>query len=177
MKSFFGLLIFIVVAANLSAQIQKGVVLFGGTMGFNSTGSDGAHITSINVSPSAGFFISDRFAIGSSLDFVLVSSDGESSTSFGLVPFARYYFNDSGTSRFFGQAKIGIQTGDTDFFAESTAWTFGIGVGADFFINDYVAIEGLLGYQRLQYPEYEAGFNNFGLNFGVAAFIGRGHKE
>lgn len=177
MKNLCALLLLLAFAANLSAQIQKGTVLLGGTVGFNNVSEEGEGLTSVNVSPNAGFFLSDRFAVGTSLDFVLVASDGESSTSFGLAPFARYYFNDSGKSRFFGQAKVGFQTGETDFFEESTALIFGVGIGADFFLNDNVAIEAILGYQRLQYPEYEVGLNNIGLNFGVAAFIGGGKKE
>ncbi len=176
MKHFFPLLILLVFATNLSAQIQKGTVLLGGTVGFNNLSSEGDGITYINVSPSAGFFLSDQIALGGSLDFVLVASDGESSTSFGLTPFGRYYFNESGKSRFFGQLKAGFQTGDTEFFEESTALIFGFGVGADFFINDNVAIEAILGYERLQYSEYEVGLNRIGLNFGVAAFIGRGKE-
>jgi len=177
MKHLFTLLILIAFSIHLSAQIQKGTVLLGGTVGFNRISEDGEGITYANFSPTAGFFLTDRFALGSSLDFVLVASDGESSASFGLTPFARYYLNESGKSRFFGQGKIGFQTGDTDFFEESTAWVFGLGIGADFFLNDNVAIEAIFGYQRLQYPEYEVGLNNIGLNFGIAAFIGGGKKE
>ncbi|MBK6993428.1 MAG: outer membrane beta-barrel protein [Lewinellaceae bacterium] len=177
MKHFFLLLILLVFATNLSAQIQKGTVLLGGTVGFNRISEDGEGITYVNLSPNAGFFLTDRFALGSSLDFIVVASDGESSTSFGLSPFARYYLNEGGKSRFFGQGKFGFQIGDTDFFDESTAWIFGLGIGADFFLNDNVAIEAILGYERLQYPEYELGLNHIGLNFGVAAFISRGKKE
>ena len=177
MKNFCTLLIILASFTILSAQIQKGTVLLGGTVGFNNISEEGEGITYVNVSPNAGFFLSDRFALGSILDFVLVATDGESSASFGLTPFARYYFNASGASRFFGQAKVGFQTGTTNFFDEGTALTFGLGVGADFFLNDNVAIEAFLGYQRLEYSEYEVGLNNIGLNFGVAAFIARGKKE
>ena len=177
MKRICTLLIILTFAASLSAQIQKGTVLLGGTVGFNNISEEGEGITSVNLSPSAGFFLSNRFAIGSSLDFNLVADDGETSASFGLTPFVRYYFNDSGPARFFGQSKVGFQIGNTDFSDVSTAWVFGVGIGADFFLNDNVAIEGFLGYQRFQYFEYEVGLNNIGLNFGVAAFIGGGNRE
>jgi len=177
MKHLFTLLMLIAFSIHLSAQIQKGTVLLGGTVGFNRISEDGNGISYANFSPNFGYFFSNQFALGSSLDFVLVANDGDSKSSFGLSPFARYYFSDSGNSRFFGQAKVGFLTGDTDFFEKSTALTFGVGIGADFFLNEHVAIEAFLGYQRLQYSEYEVGLNNIGLNFGVAAFIGGGDKE
>ncbi len=177
MKNFLALLILLITVTNLSAQIQKGTVLIGGTVGFNNVSEDGDGITTINFSPIVGFFLSDRLAIGGSLDFNLIADDGDNTTSFGLTPFVRYYFNDSGPARFFGQAKAGFQIGTTDFSEDvSTALVFGLGLGADFFLNDNVAIEGFLGYQRLQYPDAEFGINNIGLNFGVAAFIGRGNE-
>lgn len=173
MKNTLTILLLLAATVSLSAQIQKGSLMLGGTVGFNYLGADGDGATSVNVTPNLGYFISDQIAIGSSLGFALVVSDGESSSAFGLSPFGRYYNNGTGRNRFFGQVKIGVLTGDSDFADDSAAWLFGLGIGADFFLNDNVAIEALLGYQRLYYPEYEAGLNNIGLNFGVAAFISR----
>lgn len=177
MKNLFTFLLAIASVTMLSAQIQKGSVLLGGTVGFNNISVDGNSVTVVNISPSAGFFLNNRFAIGSSLDFSLLFNDGGSnSTTLGLVPFARYYFNGAGKARIFGQADAGFQVDFSDGSSGDPLGVFGLSIGADFFLNDYVAIEATLGYQRQQDFQAEAGLNNIGLNIGVSAFIGGGKE-
>ncbi len=176
MKNVYFLLLSVTSITTLSAQIQKGTILLGGSLGFNNTNQDGENLTTINISPSAGFFLSNRFAVGSSLNLSLTANDGFSASTIGLGPFARYYFNNSGPARFFGQANVGFQAvflGDNDGIGLLTS---GLGIGADFFLNDHVSIVGLLGYQRVQSSRSEFNYGNIGLNFGIAAFIGGGRE-
>lgn len=171
MKNLCTFLLLVASVTVLSAQIQKGSIILGGTVGFNNVSEEGESITVVNVSPTAGFFLNDRFALGSSLNFAVLASEGEDATTIGLTPFVRGYFNGSGTARFFGQLSLGFQSllsGDEG----TTLLVLGAGIGADFFLNEHVAIEGFLGYQRVQDPG-DFGTNNIGLNFGIAAFIGR----
>lgn len=178
MKLFLQLLIFVLTTTTISAQITKGSVLIGGTVGFNTLSEDGTSATVVNISPTAGFFLSEQFVLGSALGFTLQASEGSTVTTIGLIPFARYYFSNAGNARFFGQFNVGFQnTNSSEFDVDGTSVVIGLGIGADFFLNDHVAIEGSLGYQRLQYPKYEVGVNNIGLNFGIAAFIGRNKKN
>lgn len=177
MKNFFTPFALFLLVTSLSAQqLQKGSILLGGSVGINNTSIEGSSFTLFNASPMAGFFLSDNFALGGKINFLLLASEGESSSSLALGPAARYYFTQSGKNCFFGQVDTGIQIeelgGDGD-----PLFQFGIGIGADFFLNDHVAIEGIIGYGRTQNFEAEAGLNNIGLNFGIAAFIGGGKKE
>lgn len=161
-------------ALQLSAQIQKGSILVGGTVGINTINAEETTITAVNVSPQAGFFLSDRFALGGSFDFALVAGEGSSIAGVGIGPFARYYFNNSGSARFFGQADLAFEIPDLE--DSDPRGGFGLGVGADFFLNEHVAIEGFLGYQRIEVFGAESGLNLIGLNFGIAAFLG-GNKD
>lgn len=176
MKNFYTLLILCLIVASLSAQIPKGTVLIGGTTGINNLSESGTNITEFNVSPSvAGFFLGNRFALGAVLNLEAALSDGSSAGAIGLSPFARYYFNDSGSTRTFGQVQVGVRTNLSENNATALL-TCGLGIGADFFLNDRVAIEGLLGYQRVQGLQNIIGLSRIGLNFGIAAFIGGGKK-
>lgn len=94
-----------------------------------------------------------------------------------VFSFARVYFNDSGISRFFGQLDVGTQIPDLEEIDYGISFVGGLGIGADFFLNENVAIEALLGYHRIQDFEAEAGVNVIGLNFGVGAFIGGSEEK
>lgn len=173
MKNALCLLLLVAFASSLDAQIQKGSVLLGGMVGINNVNEDGSSGTVINVSPQVGFFLSNRFALGASLDFTFQTGDAvDEVVSLALLPFARFYFNDSGMSRFFAQLDVGTQIEDFDEIEGTPPFAAGLGIGADFFLNDNVAIEALIGYRRVQDFEADFGVNVIGLNFGVVAFVG-----
>ena len=172
MKNLFPLLIFLAFTTGLSAQIQKGSVLLGGTVGFTNISEDGDSYTQLSLAPTVGFFLSDRFALGGKLQFDLLAVDDATASTLGLAPFGRYYFNGSGMSRFFGQVDVGFLAGLGDT-SDENQFLFGAGVGVDFLLKESVAIEAGLGYHRYQYTDGDFGYNNIGLNFGIVAFIGR----
>lgn len=156
------------------AQPQKGSILIGGNAGFASVNSDFADYTIFSLSPMAGFFVSNPFAIGGQVTLQFLGGDAEGST-IGLSPFARYYFNQSGSTRFFGQANITWQT--TDFgenFDSESAFGFGIGAGLDHFFNEHVALEAVVGYQNVKAENDDDATGTFGVTLGIAAFIGGG---
>lgn len=176
MKKLFLLFAGLFSTAALFAQLQKGTVLLGGNVGFNNVSADGVSTTVINLSPQALFFTSNRFAVGGLVGVAVQTGNGFDATSISIGPAVRFYFNDSGNSRFFGQFDLGFQSVSSQGFS-TEAGVIGLGIGADFFLNDRVAIEGVLGYRRAEVFEGGGGFNQIGLNFGVAAFIGRGGGE
>ena len=181
MKNFLTLLFFTLSLSALNAQIQKGTVFLGGTVGFTSISVEGSSATLIELKPSVGYLLSNRFALGGNLDLSLVATDGDSYTTIALSPFARYYFNATGTARFFGQLNVGIQS-ERAGGENLNSLKGGLAIGADFFLNDKVAIEGSLGFARANYLDSETplvndGYNTVGLNFGVIAFIARKEKQ
>jgi len=168
MKNLLALFMLMAFATTLPAQIQKGAALLGSTIGLS---------TGVNISPIIGGFLSDRFAIGGGLGLAVQTADGSSVTSVGFNPFARYYFNGSGMYRIFGQTTVGFQVLDLDDVEGTTTKVFGLGMGVDLFLNDQVALEISLAYLRIKDSESDSGFNNIGLNFGVAAFVGGGKEK
>ncbi|MBI5914291.1 MAG: outer membrane beta-barrel protein [Bacteroidetes bacterium] len=154
------------------AQTESGRVMLGGTAGFDVQFEDEHNIVSIDVQPQLGFFILDNLAVGSGLALVsLKQGDDFKSTAFGILPFGRYYFG-SGNTRFFVQAHFGYTTAKTEFFGEestSSGTQIGGGPGVAFFLNNHVAIEGLLAYDIFG---GDLDGENLGLRIGVQAYLG-----
>ncbi len=120
-----------------------------------------------------------NLALGLQLEIVTFGGDAEG-FRFGLQPFARYYFARTGNTAFFGQGRLGLGSADVDplfgFFDDSDSFvTWGLGLGTDIFLNEHVALEGLLGYDSRKYSDFDDPINNFGINFGIQVFIGGGN--
>lgn len=155
------------------AQPHQGSVLLGGTAGFSSTSQDNISITIFSFAPKAGFFITDRFALGGEVNLTFYGGDGSGSLV-SLSPLVRYYFNGEGATRFFGQGSItwqNIKPGGG--FDGQSAFGFGAGVGMDYFFNEHVALEAIVGYNSLKGENDGGAVNTFGIQLGVAAFIGK----
>lgn len=127
--------------------IQKGNWMIGGSVGSAGYSFEGETFN-INVSPRAGYFISDGIAIGAELGGGLQTvKDGDNVWSYGFSPFVRYYFPEgaSSTGRFFGQGSVGV-SGASAGSDSDTSFAFGINGGYAHFITDNVALEGMVGY-------------------------------
>ncbi|HUW06140.1 MAG TPA: outer membrane beta-barrel protein [Williamwhitmania sp.] len=124
-RILFALLVLL--TCSVGAQAQYFV---GGQFGFNTTGgsqkSGGVTVdkpknTSFNFSPSIGKFISDKLAVGVSLNFTAQSlkttvggnTYTDKTTGFGIAPFARYYFLQMNKFGIFAQGQIGFSYSDS----------------------------------------------------------------
>ncbi len=125
-----------------AAQTTKGSKLIGGT-GTLHIGTSNNKGTLLMLSPRIGQFVADNLAVGASLPLSLYAYSGSTTTSVGLSPFARGYFGASAT-RFLLEGRIGFQrvaynSDDSNFNDSSTSFTYGIGLGAAYFISDQIA--------------------------------------
>ena len=111
-------------AFSTQAQTEKGKVLLGGSVGFNSTKVDGADKADFrfNVIPSAGYFVSDNFAVGTGAGYKYNKevSQGSLSQSFEVAPFGRYYVGLSDQFKFFGQLSVPMSFGNVKDVDEVT---------------------------------------------------------
>lgn len=94
-------------ATNAVAQTEKGNFVISGSSSFSVVNSsiekiDHSSTTTITLSPSFGYFVTNNVAIG--LDVSLISISG--STSYGVRPTVSYYLNNG--NRFIPKASLGI---------------------------------------------------------------------
>lgn len=172
-----------------NAQIQKGNIQLGGTLGFNTTEVDGSNRNIFNFAPRAGWFVSDNTAIGLISTITSVNNDvfdpnsasivKQKSNSFQIGAYARFHKNVVENlylylqpSLSFGSAKSelnGVETGDSSIMSLQLA------PGMTYFLSDRFALEmnlGNLGYQRnkTDIGNTEQVANTFNLNLNLSSF-------
>ncbi len=103
-------------AFTTQAQTEKGNVMLGGNLGFNSSKVDGANKSDVNFSvvPTVGYFISDNIAIGTGVGYNYDKkvSNKNLNQSFEVSPFGRYYVGLSDQFKFFGQLSVPMAFGN-----------------------------------------------------------------
>ncbi|MFN0293853.1 outer membrane beta-barrel protein [Pedobacter helvus] len=167
-----------------NAQTEKGKIILGGNVSFNSTKVDGASKADVNFSivPSVGYFVGNNFAIGTGVgyDYDKSVSEGAQVAAFKVAPFGRYYVNLTDQFKFFGQLSVPLAFGtlkDVEANGDTgsklgTTTSIGINVapGFAFFPNKKIGIEfsvNGLGYENFSFKQEGTGnkvkSNSFGL--------------
>lgn len=61
---------------------------------FDTGGKGSSNISYLEIFPTVGYFVADKFAVGLTPSFLVVNPYGRnnSSTAYGIGPFVRYYF-------------------------------------------------------------------------------------
>jgi len=180
----------------LTAQeFEKGTKLIGGTItgsyNKNSFPASETKSTFVNLSPNYGYFFTPKLAAGVGLSLGLDWQNTEfnqstesikiNGSSIGFNPFVRYYLiNNFFASAFFGVRYQSIKqensgSGNTiEFNTDITTYTYGGGVGYDYFINDYIAIEASIGYTYADIDQSFSGSrSSLALNVGLQIFLDR----
>lgn len=166
---------------------QKGNFIVEGNLGYNTTDNKTAEIKEslFNFSPKAGYFVTDKIAVGAALNFANGSVDKygtlntkTSSNEFGAAVFGRYYFLELG-SRFktYAEVDVDFSTGKSKVTTAGTTVDapkvngFGINgaVGANYFLTDKIAINfafaNIIGYNSDKVDVKDAkSTSSFGVN-------------
>jgi len=134
-------------------------------------------ITSINLAPQFGKFVSDRLLFGSLVNLTNLSAGGFNRFSLEATPFLRYYLNPAGRKFVpFGELGGGISftyvNGDiipngNDTQTNPVALA---GVGVDYFIRSNVAVEIKANYRYTKIADFLKQ-NNIGVSIGFNFFM------
>ena len=146
--------------ATHAQTVNKGAASVAGTVGFSVISGGGSSLALIDISPTAGFYIANDFALGIGVGFNTIIGEGESVTVASFAPFARWYF---ATPPLFLEANAGIAIVE-DF----TTGSFGANFGYSWFANQNVAFEPQIFFQATTEST-----TTFGVAMGITAFLGR----
>lgn len=128
--NIFKILAFVCCTTSVSAQIEKGNYMLGGTAGIENI--YGYNVTTINIHPMYGNFLSDRFLLGANANLTYQNFIRRGNTTIKIGSLARYYFNN-----------IFIQT-DYSFGIPGRGYfehDFYLRLGYAYFLNESVALE------------------------------------
>jgi hypothetical protein len=156
--------------AGVHAQTEKGDWLIGGILDLNTSSEN----TNFEFSPNAGYFVINNLAIGANMQISYDKLGNLEVSSFGIGPFARYYFTDAKIKPFFlGDMNFLNQKISTSAGSNTeTAFNYFLGGGAAVFINENVAIEGILGYDHTKVSD-EDGSGGLRLRVGFQFYLNR----
>ena len=154
----------------VEAQTAKGDWLVGGLLDLNTAKNS----TTFEFSPNVGYFILNNLAIGGTLVYAYDKLGDLKVTSFGIGPFTRYYFGETKIRPFFAGDMTFEKQKFTTNAGSSTedAFSWFLGGGAAFFINENVAVDGLLGYGHTKVTDKE-GSAGLRLRIGFQVYITR----
>lgn len=184
-KHLLALFIVTTVATATKAQIQEGYYLIGGNLSDISLGLSDGRPFNLNITPKVAWFQNNNLAIGGFVDIGLSTAEGQGTVfTYGAGPLARYYFGTTAvntattsarrSSRFFLEGTVGLQGVNVSGGSSTNGLGLGIGPGLAYFINQNIALEGLLKYTKA------FGFGNDGGNsllqfgFGFQIYLPRG---
>ena len=165
---------FITVAAN--AQTQKDWYIIGGHISDINLGLQKGNTNfGLKIDPRVAWFVKDNFALGAQVLVGVNTGKGFTTFDYGVGPIARYYFKNNALesvskTRWFADADLGIQGQNKKVTGSSTVSTnglgFGVGPGLAYFINQNIALEGLVKY-RWTNGFGDNGVNASNINFGL----------
>lgn len=142
--------------------------------------------TSFNINPAAGYFLSDKFAVGARLGLGAQTSKYPNNTyntkqtqsQFSFAPFARYYFINQKFG-VFGEGSMGIGFGKNKSFyttsptdeTKTSYLSLGVSPGIYYSVSDHLMIESTIGWfgfssQKYKYSDDTSDiYNDFSFDF------------
>jgi len=192
-----------------NAQMTKGDWVFSGSTGFsfnnttqkqsvNSESADVPKISAITFTPSVGYFVIDKLAVGIDLDLTSITTkfsepdynSKSTVTNFSVMPTATYYFASGnkfvpylGAGAGFGTNKTKYSETDMGSTVSSddtaSGFTWKVKGGVNYMITQSFAVNVGVSYnqfttkQDIEGTSYELKntYNNFGVNAGFSFFL------
>lgn len=170
-KTYFIFLLTLFLSVYSNAQIEKGFWMLGGDASFTYGKSKPNSVLdsesfNIDISPNVGYFVWDKFALGTKLDYYRSRTKFASGTSkydaFWVSPFARYYFlEDEKPVNIFLESSYKFS-----ILKENKITALSVKSGVALFLNQSTALEISLQYLNSNTKDIYVGSSAILLGFG-----------
>lgn len=161
---------------------SQGDVFITGSVGFGSEKTGDFKTNTFNISPKAGYFVTNNIALGVQLGYTTVKDTEdtplgeteEKTTDLQIGAFGRYYFTPARNFSFFGQLSAGYLSSKTETSpgggeVKSDGVNVALAPGISYFVSDHIALEatfGILGYRTTK-PDFDGAESTDNFDFGV----------
>jgi long-subunit fatty acid transport protein len=198
MKKILGLILSIAPLISFG-QVEKGMWLLSGNASFQKNPDNGSisvtptSVTSIQLTPYAGYMVSSKIAVGLSVNYLKskfefsqqnqASLSNSEATSFTAGPFIRYYQPITEKFFFFAQGDVMFGKGTSDLLSptsgtinkdELTSTAVALRPGVAYFISKRWAFEVVLGSIMYSNRSYKSGGSSTNVDGFAFNFITRG---
>lgn len=176
-KLIFTIVLGSVMAFGANAQIQKGNVMIGANLSDIKFGLDKPNVFSFNVSPKAAWFVQDGLAIGGEVNLGIATQKGSGTDfNYGVSALGRYYGETGAnevvkSSRFFGEATVGVQGYNPSGGGSTNGLGFSFGPGFTYFVTPTIGLEALLKYNGVVGFGTSAYAHNLGIGVGFQIYL------
>ena len=176
-KLIFTIILGSTLAFAANAQIQKGNVMIGANLSNIKFGLDKPNAFTFNISPKAAWFVQDGLAFGGEVNLGLATQKGSGTDiSYGVSALGRYYGQTGAneivkSSRFFGEAKVGVQGYNPSGGGSTNGLGFSFGPGFTYFVTPSIGLEALLKYNGVVGFGSSAYAHNLGLGVGFQIYL------
>jgi hypothetical protein len=176
-KLIFTIVLGSVMAFGANAQIQKGNVMIGANLSDIKFGLDKPNVFTFNVSPKAAWFVQDGLAIGGEVNLGIATQKGSGTDfNYGVSALGRYYGETGAneivkSSRFFGEATVGVQGYNPSGGGSTNGLGFSFGPGFTYFVTQTIGLEALLKYNGVVGFGTSAYAHNLGIGFGFQIYL------
>lgn len=171
MKKLFILPVLLFAFDQLSAQTEQGRFRLGLGSDLNFSISTVENVddnrTFFGLDASGGYFLADNFLVGFGFGFS-VSEQGDFKNNYQVFgPHVRYYYKN-----FFagGSISFTFEGSNSEFIDDRQAISYGFSLGYAYFVNDRIAIEPQLSYNRFGI-DGGADFKNFGPSIAFGFYL------
>lgn len=179
-------ILFMFLSVNTFSQLSKDQWLIGGNALFSYSQSKQLKLSTLQISPGAGYFFKDRIASGIRLGFSAETNySGEKfrNTTISIAPFLRYYFFQSVQKvNLFADAGFGFAWSKYKNFTYNQLYTYNYHslsfmIGSAVFLNEHTALEITLGYTYLSRgPVDSTVTNRLQIGIGLQIHLGKSLK-
>ncbi|WP_316814641.1 hypothetical protein [Pedobacter nyackensis] len=176
-KLFFTVILGGSIAFGANAQIQKGNVMMGANLSNIRFGLDKPNQFTFNISPKVAWFVQDGLAIGADVNLGLATQKGSGTDfSYGVSALGRYYGETGAnevvkSSKFFGEATVGIQGYNPSGGGSTNGLGFSFGPGFTYFVTPSIGLEALLKYNGVLGFGSSPYAHNLGIGVGFQIYL------
>ena len=169
MKNIYVLLLTLAVVSNAYAQTEEGGWMVGGNFTINT----GDNATTVDLTPTAAFFVMRNLAVGGNITLSFTKLGDNKSTRFGVGPLTRFYFGNNSTVRLFAHGEFGIVSQKFELPNNSSTENgirYLLAAGLAGFLNPNVALEALAGYDHVKLSDFD-GDGGFAFRLGFQVYL------